>query len=258
LQGYGLTETCAGATICIPQDRNYGRVGTPLVACEIKLIDAEELGYSSIDTKNGKPYPRGEIEIRGGCVAKGYYKDDENTNKVFKEDEDGKGVWFYTGDIGMWHPDGTLEIIDRRKDLVKLKHGEYIPLGLLESIFAQCPLVESVCAHADSKRSQAVAVAVPKEKALVELAKAQGISDATNLEALCKNPKIVAEVLKSLNQTAEKAKRNKFELLGALHLSPVLWTPQSGLLTEAFKLKRAAIYKQFQGDINELYKQIAE
>lgn len=37
--------------------------------------------------------------------------------------------WFYTGDIGRFHPDGCLEIIDRKKDIVKLQHGEYISLG---------------------------------------------------------------------------------------------------------------------------------
>lgn len=43
---------------------------------------------------------------------------------------DEKGMrWFYTGDIGRFHPDGCLEIIDRKKDIVKLQHGEYISLG---------------------------------------------------------------------------------------------------------------------------------
>ena len=43
---------------------------------------------------------------------------------------DEKGMrWFYTGDIGQFHPDGCLEIIDRKKDIVKLQHGEYVSLG---------------------------------------------------------------------------------------------------------------------------------
>ena len=37
--------------------------------------------------------------------------------------------WFYSGDIGRFHPDGCLEIIDRKKDIVKLQHGEYVSLG---------------------------------------------------------------------------------------------------------------------------------
>lgn len=74
-----------------------------------------------------KPYPRGEIVVGGGCVASGYYKNDDLTTESFKYED---GVrWFYTGDIGEIHPDGSIKIIDRKKDLVKLQFGEYISLG---------------------------------------------------------------------------------------------------------------------------------
>lgn len=56
----------------------------------------------------------------------------ETNHKAFclikKVDERGMR-WFYTGDIGRFHPDGCLEIIDRKKDIVKLQHGEYVSLG---------------------------------------------------------------------------------------------------------------------------------
>lgn len=74
-----------------------------------------------------KPYPRGEIVVGGGSVAAGYYKNDDLTAESFKYED---GVrWFYTGDIGEIHPDGSIKIIDRKKDLVKLQFGEYISLG---------------------------------------------------------------------------------------------------------------------------------
>ena len=48
--------------------------------------------------------------------------------------------------------DGTLKIIDRKKDLVKLQFGEYVSLGKVESVLKTCPLVENVCIYGDSKR----------------------------------------------------------------------------------------------------------
>lgn len=74
-----------------------------------------------------KPYPRGEIVIGGDCVTRGYYKNDALTEESYRE-EDGER-WFYTGDIGETYPDGSIKIIDRKKDLVKLQFGEYISLG---------------------------------------------------------------------------------------------------------------------------------
>ena len=89
LQGYGLTETLAANCICHPDDVQPGNVGAPIPSCEIKLVDVPEMGYHSTDQdKDGNPAPRGEICIRGGCVAPGYFDLPEQTAEVF---EKGKG-----------------------------------------------------------------------------------------------------------------------------------------------------------------------
>ncbi|RWS01830.1 long chain fatty acid CoA ligase-like protein, partial [Dinothrombium tinctorium] len=124
LLGYGATETCGGACISNLYDRSTGRVGAPLLGVYLKLIPWEEGNYNPTD----KPNPRGEIIIGGDCVSLGYYKNDEQTKEDFWQDEHGIR-WFKTGDIGELFPDGTLKIIDRRKDLIKLQQGEYVSLG---------------------------------------------------------------------------------------------------------------------------------
>lgn len=124
-QGYGLTETCAGATFSEYDDTSVGRVGPPIPCSVIKLIDWPEGGYSASDS----PMPRGEIVVGGPHVTVGYFKNEEKTKEVYKVDERGMR-WFYTGDIGRFHADGCLEIIDRKKDIVKLQHGEYVSLGI--------------------------------------------------------------------------------------------------------------------------------
>lgn len=84
-------------------------------------------GYRVTD----KPYPRGEIVVGGENITAGYYKNDTLTKESYKEED---GIrWFYTGDIGEAHPDGSFKIIDRKKDLVKLQFGEYISLGKVSS-----------------------------------------------------------------------------------------------------------------------------
>lgn len=83
------------------------------------LFFQPEMGYRSSD----KPRPRGQICIGGPNVTLGYYGDEKQTHDAYFTDSDGIR-YFKTGDIGEWTEDGTLRIFDRKKDLVKLSHGE--------------------------------------------------------------------------------------------------------------------------------------
>src|ERR1700761_9200224 len=102
--------------ILAPQFFKYGTAGSPVGSIEIKLLSHPEANYKSTNNP-----PQGEILIRGPSVTKGYYKRDDlnNDRSIFTEDG-----WFRTGDVGQWNPDGTLSIIDRIKNLVKLSGGE--------------------------------------------------------------------------------------------------------------------------------------
>ncbi|XP_056329817.1 long-chain-fatty-acid--CoA ligase 3a isoform X1 [Danio aesculapii] len=132
-QGYGLTETCGAGTISHLWDYSTGRVGAPLVCCELQLKDWIEGGYHSTDL----PCPRGEILVGGPSVTMGYYKNAHKTSEDFFVDKKGQR-WFCTGDIGEIHGDGCLKIIDRKKDLVKLQAGEYVSLGKVEAALKNC------------------------------------------------------------------------------------------------------------------------
>ena len=86
--------------------------------------------------------------IGGASVARGYFKNEEKTKEDFFN-EGGKR-WFRTGDIGEMFEDGTVRIIDRKKDLVKLQLGEYVSLGKVEAQLKTHPLVENICVYGDS------------------------------------------------------------------------------------------------------------
>lgn len=105
------------------EDLEVGWTGAPLFGVKARIVDWPEGGYTHQD----RPYPRGELHIGGHCVSKGYFAQEALTKEAFYQE---KGVqWFRTGDIVAVHPMGLFKIIDRKKDLVKLQHGEYVSLG---------------------------------------------------------------------------------------------------------------------------------
>uniref|UniRef100_A0A7N0UPA7 AMP-dependent synthetase/ligase domain-containing protein n=1 Tax=Kalanchoe fedtschenkoi TaxID=63787 RepID=A0A7N0UPA7_KALFE len=246
-QGYGLTETCAGGSFTEYDDPSVGRVGPPLPCSVIKLVDWPQGGYLITDS----PMPRGEIVIGGPNVTVGYFKNEEKTEEVYKID--GKGMkWFYTGDIGRVHSDGCIEIVDRKKDIVKLQHGEYVSLGKVEAALSVCSYVDNIMVHADPFHSFCVALVVASRPAIEEWAKTQGIAYADFIE-LCQKSETRKGVHEALITSAKKARLEKFEIPAKIKLIHEPWTPESGLVTAALKLKRESIKKMHSQDLLELY-----
>ncbi|KAF7692580.1 long-chain-fatty-acid--CoA ligase 3b [Silurus meridionalis] len=245
-QGYGLTETCGAGNISDLYDYSTGRVGAPLVCSEIMLKDWEEGGYYSTDGPN----PRGEILIGGPNVTMGYYKNESRNNEDFFVDKNGQR-WFCTGDIGEFHPDGCLKIIDRKKDLVKLQAGEYVSLGKVEAALKNCPLVDNICAYANSEESYVIGFVVPNQKHLLALARKKEVQGSW--EDVCNHPDMEKEVLRIITEAAVNAKLERFEVPKKIRLSAEQWTPETGLVTDAFKLKRKELKSHYQEDIERMY-----
>ncbi|CAJ0911016.1 9413_t:CDS:10 [Entrophospora sp. SA101] len=243
-QGYGMTEACGMAgTILTPELFTYGSVGTPVPCTEVKLVDVPDAGYKSTDTPN----PRGEIWLRGPAVTPGYYKNEKVTKETFTEDG-----WLQTGDIGEWKPDGCLAVIDRKKNLVKLAHGEYIALERLESVYKSTLFVSNICVCADSYQSRPVALIFPIEARVRKLAMEKNITE-TDFEKLCQDKEITNSVLQACLVEAKKADFKPAELLSAITLLHEEWTTENGLLTAAQKIKRRDIQQKYQGDIDRMY-----
>jgi len=248
LQGYGLTETCGMCTILPPERMSYGNVGIPVPCVEIKLIDVPEAGYLA----NGLP-PQGEICLRGPSLIKGYYKrpDLNNDPTIFTPDG-----WFRTGDVGRWNPDGTLSVIDRIKNLVKLSGGEYIALERLEATYKSCNLVSNLCVYGHPDARQPMAVIIPNESHLRPALRQSAVGTVdpeASLHDLCGNPEVGKFVLESCNAIGKKEGFKPLELLEAVVLTDEEWTPESGLVTAAQKLQRKKIQDAFQSEIKKVY-----
>lgn len=118
ISGYGLTETAAMGVIMDPLSFTTEALGEITGAVEVKLVDFADAGYFSTNSP-----PQGEIWIRGDSITDGYLDLEKETKEAFTDDG-----WFKTGDIGEFDRLGQLQIIDRKKNLVKTLNGEYIAL----------------------------------------------------------------------------------------------------------------------------------
>uniref|UniRef100_A0A0N5AK34 long-chain-fatty-acid--CoA ligase n=1 Tax=Syphacia muris TaxID=451379 RepID=A0A0N5AK34_9BILA len=245
IQGYGLTETCAAGSISEVSDLSTGAVGPPIRCSQIILKEWEEGGYSPFNDP-----PQGEILIGGPNVSIGYYKQPEKTAESFIEID---GVrYFATGDIGEMRDDGSLMIIDRKKDLVKLQHGEYISLAKVETALLTCPLVDNVCVYGCQLESYVIALIVPNQKYLEKLGEEIGVN-TSDWSKLCAQKEVVDEFKRRLVAHAVKNNLAKAEIPGKIYLCDEPWTSESGLLTEALKLKRRPLKEKYESVIVQLY-----
>ena len=258
-QGYGLTETCAATCVGEACDNTTSVIGPPTSSNCVKLEDWAEGNYFFADKdKPGVGMPRGEILIGGPCVCNGYFVDKANPDadvvKKNKEDffVDPKSgyTFFHTGDIGQITPDGCVQIIDRKKDLVKLQQGEYVALSKVENVLKNSLLVEVPMCYGRSDKDYCIALVCPLAKPLADLAATLGVSG--DHKALCENAAVVAAVTKSIVDTC-KAKLVGFEVPKKIGLVAELWTPDNDLLTATMKLKRQPIIKKHQALIDKLY-----
>merc|ERR1719262_559735 len=158
MQGYGATETTAGATLTNPLDLEFGTVGGPGPRAKIKLVDVPDMNYycgpQEVYEKGtaganafaaGKAKPGGEVWVGGPGITPGYYDPSVHSGKrlpsngMQKKNEedfekDGKYQWFKTGDIGRWE-NGRLKIVDRKKNMFKTSLGEYVPVEEVEKVY---------------------------------------------------------------------------------------------------------------------------
>lgn len=243
-EAYGQTECTAGCSITSPGDWTAGHVGTPVSCNFVKLEDVADMNYFSVNNE-------GEICIKGNNVFKGYLKDPEKTQEVL--DKDG---WLHTGDIGRWLPNGTLKIIDRKKNIFKLAQGEYIAPEKIENVYSRSRPILQVFVHGESLRSFLIGVVVPDPESLPSFAAKIGVKGS--FEELCQNQCVKKAILEDLQKVGKEGGLKSFEQVKSIFVHPEPFSIENGLLTPTLKAKRVELAKFFQTQIKSLYESIEE
>lgn len=134
---------------------------------------------------------------------------------------------------------------------MKLQAGEYVSLGKVEAVLKMSALIDNVCVYAESSKNFCVALIVPGHKPLKELAATLKVSE--DFEQICSNPLVEKAVLKELAEHAKQCKLEKFEIPERITLVKEVWSPTTGLITAAFKIKRKDIQDKYKADIVRMY-----
>jgi len=252
LQGYGMTENCANATLEMVGDNRAGHVGPPMPTVQVKLVDVPEMNYTAAENSSG------EVCTLSVCNFAGYHKNQEETDKVLEADG-----WLHTGDIGRWNPDGTLSIIDRKKNIFKLSQGEYVAAEKIEMVVSKSKYISQPWVYGNSFMPMLVAVVTPDFAELRQAAKL-GAWGATDNAALAASADAKKMILAEMEAEGKAAKLKSFELPKAVHLVSELnelnqgFSIENDCLTPTFKLKRPQLLKKFGEQVDLMYVSLGE
>ena len=228
LEGYGLTETTAPATVNMPDAMKIGTVGRPLSGVEVRIADD------------------GEVLIKGGNVFRGYYHNDEATNEVLTGDG-----WFHSGDLGELDDDGYLRITGRKKEIIVTAAGKNVAPAVLEERLKANRLVSQAMVVGDGRPFVGALITLDPEE-LAAFAREQGLAGATAAE-LSDDATVQAEVQRAVDHANAAVSRPE-----SIRKTVILkrdFTEEDGELTPTLKLKRAYVAQEFAGDIERLYAQ---
>ena len=230
IQGYGMTETTAPASIQSLADFRIGTTGKPMPGQEIRI--AED----------------GEILIKGGNVMKGYWKLPEETAAVFTPDG-----YFMSGDIGKFDEEGNLLITDRKKDLLITSGGKNIAPQMIEGLFKSDPLFTQFIVIGEGKKYLTGLCNIDLEIAAM-------IADEEKIpydkpSDLLDSDRFLAVVKKHVEE--RNTHLAKYETIKDFRIIKNEFSQEGGELTATLKLKRKVIYEKYRDLIGEMYEKEA-
>ncbi len=227
LEGYGLTETSAGAFVNKPDHYKFGTVGPVFPGAEVKLGDGDE------------------ILIRGPHVMEGYHNLPDETAQALTDDG-----WLHTGDKGSLDEDGFLTITGRIKDLFKTSGGKYIAPSAIEAKFkAVCPYASQFMVFG-SERNFCVALVTLDADAMAAWAQENGLAEASyaDVVASSKVRSMVGDYVRDLNTHL-----NRWETIKKWQILDHDLTVESGELTPSMKVKRNVVEDNHRALIDTMY-----
>ncbi len=226
VEGYGMTECFAPATMSNLADYRIGTVGKPLPDVDIQL--AED----------------GEILVKGDNVFKGYWKMEAATRDAFTDDG-----YFMSGDIGRFDEDGFLSITDRKKNIIITSGGKNIAPQKIENLFVSDPLFAQFIVIGERRKFLSALLTINPDVA-VHIAQDQGIPYDQPVDLLS-DPAFLDIVEKRVQAGNQKLAR--FETIKKYRIVQREFSQEEGELTPSLKLKRNVIVENFAPLIEGMY-----
>jgi long-chain acyl-CoA synthetase len=227
LEGYGMTETSAAATVNKPSRNKVGTVGQPLPGVTASIADD------------------GEILLRGAINFAGYWQNDTAT----KEALDGAG-WLHTGDLGSLDDEGFLRVTGRKKELIVTAGGKNVAPAVLEDRLRAHPLISQVMVVGDNRPFIACLITLDPE-ALDHWKQQHGKPASATPADLATDPDLLAELQTAVDDANKAVSRA--ESIRKFVVLPVDFTTDNGYITPSLKVKRAVVANDFAADIEALY-----
>ena len=225
LEGYGLTETTAGATLNLSDAFRVGSVGRPVPGTSIRI--AED----------------GEVLIGGPIVMRGYWQNDQANHEVFE------GHWFKSGDLGRLDDEGFLYITGRKKELIVTAGGKNVAPAVLEDRLRAHPLVSQCMVVGDNKPFIAALITIDQD--MLKGWIAANHKDGATLATLVNDPDLHAVIQTAVDE-ANKAV-SKAESIRKFAILPTDFTIAGGHLTAKLSVKRHVVAAEFASTIEGLY-----
>jgi long-chain acyl-CoA synthetase len=226
LEGYGLTETTAPATVNRARELRIGTVGRALPGIEVRIADD------------------GEILIRGVDVFDRYWRNDEATEHAFADG------WFRTGDLGRIDADGVLTVTGRAKELIVTASGKNVAPAPLEDGIREHPLIGQVVVVGEGKPFVAALVTLDREM-LPGWCESRGITPALSGHEAAYDERVLSAVQEAID--AANGRVSRAESVRSFTILDTDLTEASGHLTPKLTIKRSVILKDFAADIDHIY-----
>ena len=228
MEGYGLTETSPVVSVNDMRNKHFriGSVGKIIKDTEVKIA------------------ADGEILVKGPQVMMGYYKEEELTNKVIKND------FFHTGDIGEIDQDGFLKITDRKKEMFKTSGGKYVAPQVVENAMKESFFIEQIMVIGDGEKMPAAFIQLNFDF-VKDWAKRKGFEIGTSAEEIIKNPRLLDRIQKEIDNHNKQF--GNWEKVKKFELTPDIWSIESGHLTPTMKLKRKVIKEKYAKLYSRIY-----
>ena len=165
--------------------------------------------------------------------------------------------WFQTGDIGQFLEDGSIRIVDRKKNLVKLRSGEYIALERMEAVYGNSEFVDAiaggVCCYGDGGMDRPVALIQINRTEALNWAKANGVQ-VKDFDKFLHSKEFYSAVMESMKKEHAMSDLSPIEKIQGAVLLDSPWTPENGCLTAANKLQRRIVADTFSKELEVVKK----